>query len=110
MSVIILIAFAVTAVFVVMRQIPTDNMQIATIVLGGLVAMAGQVNAYWLGTSASSARKDVQLADAQAALATSVPASALPAMAAAQTQTDGGATLTATVTATTAPSPSEDSK
>ncbi len=80
LSAIILLAFAGTVAIVLTRVIPTENAQIANILLGTLATLACQVSAYWLGSSASGARKDLQLADAQAALATSVPQSALPSI------------------------------
>jgi hypothetical protein len=81
LSAIILIAFAAVVLFVVTTAIPTANSQIANILVGTLATLACQVCTYWMGASASGARKDLQLADAQAALATSVPTSALPSLA-----------------------------
>jgi len=77
LSAIILISFGVMLYLVVTSTgISEKTMPMANVLLGTLAAMATQVANYWLGSSHGSAAKDAVLADAQQALASSVPMSA----------------------------------
>lgn len=76
-SAIILLAYAVMLFLVLTRAIPAGAERTADQMLGYLCAMAMMVPGYWLGSSASSARKDGHLAEARQALAQSVPVAAL---------------------------------
>jgi high-affinity Fe2+/Pb2+ permease len=76
-SAVVLMAFSAATAALLTHTVPAENGTLANVLLGTLSAMAVAVVNFWLGSSASSARKDVQLSAAQDALATSVPTSAL---------------------------------
>jgi hypothetical protein len=61
-SALVLITFAVVMTLAFTRSLPTGSETILNMLLGSLAAMATSVVSYWVGSSAGSARKDVQLA------------------------------------------------
>lgn len=60
-SLVVLIAFGAAIYAVVTQQIPEGSREMALLLLGGLLTMAQAVVAYWVGSSAGSARKDEAL-------------------------------------------------
>ena len=72
-SVVIMGGFGATIAALLMHAVPAENSSLATALLGTMSAMAVAVTNYWLGSSASSARKDQVIAAAQVALANSTP-------------------------------------
>ncbi|UXQ89161.1 hypothetical protein [Synechococcus phage MinM1] len=60
-SAIVLLAFAAALYAVVAQEIPEGSRELALLLLGGLLGMAQAVVAYWVGSSAGSARKDEAL-------------------------------------------------
>ena len=72
-SVVVVLAFAITVGVVLTHAVPEGNAAVANVVLGTLAAMATQTVHYWLGSSAGSARKTEDLRAAQDALASSTP-------------------------------------
>jgi hypothetical protein len=76
LSGVILVGFAVMLFVVLNPANPAATQSpLANVLLGTLAAMATQVANYWLGSSSGSVVKSSALAEAQAALANSVPAS-----------------------------------
>lgn len=63
-SVVVLLAFGAALYAVVAQEIPEGSRDMALLLLGGLLGMAQAVVAYWVGSSAGSARKDQALRDA----------------------------------------------
>lgn len=59
-SVVVLVAFGIMGWAILGKAIPTDNKEAAMLILGNLAGMAGTAVAYWLGSSAGSARKDMR--------------------------------------------------
>ena len=72
-SAVVLAGFGMTVFALLTRAVPAENASLANVLLGTMSAMAVAVVNYWLGSSASSARKDQVIAAAQAALANSTP-------------------------------------
>lgn len=60
MSFIVLVAFAGMGWAVHAKAIPPENKEAAMMMLGNLATLAGTAVAYWLGSSAGSARKDMR--------------------------------------------------
>lgn len=60
-SALVLLAFGVALYGIVAREIPEGSRELALLLLGGLLGMAQAVVAYWVGSSAGSARKDEAL-------------------------------------------------
>jgi hypothetical protein len=63
-SVVVLLAFGAALYAVVAQEIPEGSRDMALLLLGGLLGMAQAVVAYWVGSSAGSARKDQALREA----------------------------------------------
>lgn len=74
LSGIVLLAFAAMIYIVLTRSIPDGSGPLANVLLGTLAAMAAQVGNYWLGSSAGSAAKDVQVQQMAKDARESVPA------------------------------------
>jgi hypothetical protein len=55
-STLVLLAYAGVVTLAVLRPIPTGSEELLSILLGSLSTMAGAVVAYWVGSSAGSAR------------------------------------------------------
>jgi uncharacterized membrane protein YhhN len=72
-SVVILVTFGIVMFLVVTTAIPPANAPIANAMVGFLGAMASAVVGYWIGSTVGSHNKDSMLADAQDALANSMP-------------------------------------
>lgn len=60
-SALVLLAFGLALYGIVAREIPEGSREMALLLLGGLLGMAQAVVAYWVGSSAGSARKDEAL-------------------------------------------------
>ena len=60
-SALVLVAFGFALYGIVAREIPEGSRELALLLLGGLLGMAQAVVAYWVGSSAGSARKDEAL-------------------------------------------------
>ncbi|MBV9784760.1 MAG: hypothetical protein JO264_13205 [Acidisphaera sp.] len=74
LSAIVLLAFATMIYVVLTRTVPEGSAPLANVLLGTLAAMAAQVGNYWLGSSAGSSAKDVQVQQMAEAARTSIPA------------------------------------
>lgn len=72
-SAVVLAAFGASIYALLTHAVPSENSALANVLLGTLAALSVAVVNFWLGSSASSARKDQTIADASAALATSTP-------------------------------------
>jgi len=80
LSGIILLAFSLMLYLILHQDLGEKNAPLANVLLGTLSALAVQVGNYWLGSSSGSAAKNTTIAAAQTALATSVPADAVPGL------------------------------
>jgi hypothetical protein len=60
-SILVMIAFGVACWMVLTRSLPEGSQDIALYTMGALQSMAAAVVAYWVGSSAGSARKDEAL-------------------------------------------------
>ena len=77
LSAIILLAFSLMLFLILTQSVEQASLPLANVLLGTLSALAVQVGNYWLGSSSGSAAKNSTIAAAQAALASSVPTSAI---------------------------------
>lgn len=59
-SIVVLAAFAGMGWAILGKAVPTENKEAALLMLGNLSSFAGMAVAYWLGSSAGSARKDMR--------------------------------------------------
>lgn len=59
-SFVVLVAFAGMGWAILSKAVPADNKEAALLMLGNLSSFAGVAVAYWLGSSAGSARKDMR--------------------------------------------------
>lgn len=62
-SAVVLVAFGLAVWAVLTHSLPAGSQEIALYTVGALQTMAGGVVAYWVGSSAGSARKDEALRD-----------------------------------------------
>jgi hypothetical protein len=60
-SVLVMVAFGVACWMVLTKSLPAGSQEIALYTMGALQSMAAAVVAYWVGSSAGSARKDEAL-------------------------------------------------
>ncbi len=72
-STLVLATFGTMLAIVLSRSIPAGSESLANVMLGTLASMATATVSYWVGSSAGSARKSVDLARAQDQLAASTP-------------------------------------
>lgn len=62
-SVIVVFADCLLTFMLFSAKIPTENKELANIMFGGINLALGMVIQYWIGTTRSSAAKDVTIAD-----------------------------------------------
>lgn len=62
-SIIVLLTFGAALIAVLSKTLPAGSEAVANIMLGTLGGMAVTVVSYWVGSSASSSRKDTLLAN-----------------------------------------------
>ena len=72
-SVLILLTFGSVLLVVTTQAVPPANAQIVNVMCGFLGAMASAVVGFWVGSTNGSQRKDQVIAEAQVALANSMP-------------------------------------
>jgi hypothetical protein len=72
-SAIVLATFGAMLSVVLMHKMPDGSEALANVMLGTLAAMATSTVSYWVGSSAGSARKSADLAEANKRLANSAP-------------------------------------
>lgn len=63
-SVIVLVGFAVMLWLVIREEVPANQRDMVTLLLGTLAGMASSVVAYWVGSSSGSAQKNAAIARA----------------------------------------------
>lgn len=78
-SVIVLVAFGGLSCVVLFHQVPEASATLANVLLGALSGMATTVVSYWVGSSAGSARKEIQLANSVSKDLLPQPAAVVPA-------------------------------
>jgi uncharacterized membrane protein YccC len=63
-SIVVLATFGIALILTFSITVPTGSEALLNVILGSLVAMAGQVVSYWVGSSSGSVRKTELLTDA----------------------------------------------
>lgn len=62
-SIVVLCTFGLALILTFTQEAPKGSEALLNVILGSLVAMAGQVVSYWVGSSSGSVRKTELLTD-----------------------------------------------